>query len=172
MKNGISKSRLQEIAETVNSEHAKIEGALREGLARAEEVGKLLTEAKELVKHGGWLQWIADNCKFSERTAQNYMRVAERYPELAKSATVADLTYREAVGLLAEPKHTATVEEAYNASVEFFEYANERLKANDLTPQECFKIQRGAHVLYIGWAEIKVRAEREAGKCLNLLQQV
>ena len=100
----LATNRLQQIAETVKAEHAKIEGAWREGLTRALEVGKLLTEAKGLVKHGEWGKWIADNCQFSERTAQSYMRIADRYPEIAKSATVADLTYREVVGMLAEPR--------------------------------------------------------------------
>lgn len=102
--NALTTDRLQQIAETVKAEHAKIEGLFREGLSRAFEVGKLLNEAKELVKHGEWGSWIADNCQFSERTAQQYMRVASGLPELTKSATVADLTYREAVALLAEPK--------------------------------------------------------------------
>lgn len=101
---GMQATRLDEIAKTVNDEHSKIEGALREGLTRALKVGELLTEAKGLIKHGDWGEWISAHCVFSERTAQNYMRLSERYPELAKSATVADLTYRQAVGLLAEPK--------------------------------------------------------------------
>ena len=100
----LTTSRLQEIAKTVKTEHAKIEGIFREGLTRAIEVGKLLNEAKGLVKHGEWGKWIADNCNFSDRTAQSYMRVASRYPELTKAQPVADFTYREAVALLAEPK--------------------------------------------------------------------
>jgi hypothetical protein len=102
--NALTTNRLHEIAETVKAEHAEIEIAMRESLARAVKVGELLTEAKQLVKHGEWGKWITDNCQFSERTAQNYMRIHERFPELAKAQPVADLTYREAVGLLAEPK--------------------------------------------------------------------
>ena len=102
--NALATNRLNEIAETVKAEHAEIEIAMRESLARAVKVGELLTEAKALVKHGEWGQWITDNCQFSERTAQNYMRIHERFPELAKAQHVTDLTYREAVGLLAEPK--------------------------------------------------------------------
>lgn len=102
--NALAKNRLKEIADAANAEHTKIEDSLREGLTRAVSVGNLLNEAKKLVQHGEWRQWIADHCQFSERTAQNYMRISARYPELAKSATVADLTYREAVAMLAEPK--------------------------------------------------------------------
>lgn len=97
-------TRLQAIAKTVNAEHAAIEAALRDSLAKAVKAGELLLEAKSLVRHGDWLPWLAEHCAFSERTAQNYMRISERYPELAKSATVADLTYRGAIALLAEPK--------------------------------------------------------------------
>jgi hypothetical protein len=99
-----AKNRLCEIAETVRTEHAHIETALRESMAQAIHIGGLLTEAKGLVKHGEWGKWIAENCQFSERTAQNYMRVYSRFPEISKTQHVADLTYREAVAMLAEPK--------------------------------------------------------------------
>lgn len=130
MTRALTTNRLTEIAETVNAEHAKIEGVLREGLARAVNVGQLLTEAKGLVNHGEWGAWIADKCRFSERTAQNYMRIAAKYPELtAKSATVADLTYRKAIALLADPKpsidqdppESLTPQKAYALEIAHFE---------------------------------------------------
>lgn len=102
--NALTTSRLDEIAATITREHAEIETAMRESMARAVKIGSLLIEAKQLVKHGEWGTWLKANCTFSERTAQNYMRISARYPELEKSATVADLTYREAIALLAEPK--------------------------------------------------------------------
>jgi hypothetical protein len=102
--NALATNRLNEIAETVKAEHAQFESALRESMARAVKIGALLTEAKELVKHGEWGKWLEDHCTFSERTAQNYMRIYNKYPQLVQSATVADLTYREAITLLAEPK--------------------------------------------------------------------
>ena len=104
----LATNRLVEIAVSVNTEYAELESMLQKSMARAVTIGGLLTEAKELAGHGNWGKWIKDNFPFSERTAQNYMRVFANYPELTKSATVADLTYREAVGLLAEPKQGMT----------------------------------------------------------------
>lgn len=102
--NAITTNRLNDIAAAVNTEHVLFENAMRESLAHAVKAGELLTEAKQLVSHGEWLKWITDNCQFGERSAQNYMRIYSRFPELAKAQHVADLTYREAVGLLTEPK--------------------------------------------------------------------
>jgi len=106
--NNITTSRLAEIANTVNAEHNELEAmlkaALKNSMARAVNIGGLLTEAKELAGHGNWGAWLKNNCQFSERTAQNYMRVFASYPELSKSATVADLTYKQALNLLTEPK--------------------------------------------------------------------
>jgi hypothetical protein len=124
--NALTTNRLSEIAETVKTEHSAIDSALRESMARAVKIGALLTEAKQLLKHGEWLSWLADNCQFSERTAQNYMRIYNKYPQLAKSATVADLSYREAIGLLADPK-AAAVEYSPSAAewLDRIKWANE-----------------------------------------------
>jgi hypothetical protein len=68
------------------------------------EAGRLLLEAKAGLPHGAWLPWLQENCAFPERTARLYMKVARELPahlEGDKSATVADLTLREAVDLLA-----------------------------------------------------------------------
>jgi hypothetical protein len=51
------------------------------------EIGRRLTEAKKILGWGNWLPWLEREFGWSERTAQNFMRVAE----LAESATVADL---------------------------------------------------------------------------------
>lgn len=100
----VTSGRLDTIAAAVNVEHAEIETALRNSLIRAVRAGELLAEAKSLVKHGEWLPWLAEHCTFSERTAQNYMRIAVKFPELAKAQSVADLTYHDAIALLAEPR--------------------------------------------------------------------
>jgi hypothetical protein len=51
--------------------------------------------------HGNWLPWLAEHCpNISERHAQNFMAMARNRAEIeAKSATVADLTIREALAL-------------------------------------------------------------------------
>ena len=48
-------------------------------LASSIEIGKRLTEAKDMIDHGAWGKWLQDNVNYSERTAQNLMRVYDQY---------------------------------------------------------------------------------------------
>ena len=43
------------------------------------EVGKRLTQAKSLVQHGEWRNWLENNFTLDERTAQRFMQIAERF---------------------------------------------------------------------------------------------
>jgi hypothetical protein len=52
-------------------------------------IGRDLRLAKERLGHGQFLMWLHIEVTLSERTAQNYMRVADEFD--GKSATVADL---------------------------------------------------------------------------------
>lgn len=106
MTNNITNTRLETIASTINNTHQEVEAALQEGYKKAVLIGDLLLEAKKLIGFGNWLGWCSNNCAFSERTAQNYMRLAQHHPELAKSATIADLSYKQALHLLTEPKES------------------------------------------------------------------
>lgn len=79
------------------------------------EIGKRLTEAKELVDHGQWSQWLQKNVNYSERTAQNLMRVYDQYGEkfgmtemdslFASGApnVFEELSYTQALALLSLP---------------------------------------------------------------------
>ena len=64
------------------------------------EIGRRLYEAKSIVPHGGWGAWLAENVDYSERTAQNLMRVYEEYGRNANPQAIADLSYTQAVILL------------------------------------------------------------------------
>ncbi len=44
------------------------------------EIGRRLEEAKLRVPHGQWGDWLKNEVQFSERTAQNFMRIAREYP--------------------------------------------------------------------------------------------
>ena len=79
----------------------------------AVEIGRRLNEAKELVGHGGWLDFLRKETQFSSSTAQNLMRVYREYganqgnlfgAELANSQTFGNLTYTKALALLALPE--------------------------------------------------------------------
>lgn len=97
-------TRIIDLAKEINQEHELAEKALRDGLAHALRAGELLLEAKEITAHGTWGDWLEENFSFSKRTAQNYMRLSRRRDELEKAQHVADLSYRDAIAYLAEPK--------------------------------------------------------------------
>lgn len=52
---------------------------LNQMAGHAVEIGKLLIEAKEQVDHGEWYKWLEENFNLSEKMANNFMRVAERF---------------------------------------------------------------------------------------------
>ena len=63
------------------------------------EIGKNLIEVKQAIGHGNWLPWLDAEFGFSERSAQNFMNVADKF----KSATVSDLDFApKALYLLAQ----------------------------------------------------------------------
>lgn len=43
------------------------------------EIGKRLIEAKQQLPHGEWGEWLSEKVEFSERTARQFMRVAEEF---------------------------------------------------------------------------------------------
>lgn len=65
------------------------------------EVGKRFISAKKIVPHGQWQQWLEDNFRLSYRTANNFMRCAERFGNLQISAT---LNQSQMVEMLSLPK--------------------------------------------------------------------
>jgi hypothetical protein len=102
---------LPDLAARINHEHDQAEAAFRSGLLHARAAGELLLEAKGQLQHGKWLPWLKENVRFSERTAQAYMRVAKGWPALeAKAQRVADLPFRDAVKLLAAPEEVPAAE--------------------------------------------------------------
>lgn len=104
------------IAETIATEINTIKRQTQKiMLASSIEIGKRLTEAKELVDHGQWSQWLQKNVNYSERTAQNLMRVYDQYGEkfgmtemdslFASGApnVFEELSYTQALALLSLP---------------------------------------------------------------------
>ena len=49
------------------------------------EVGKRLTQAKEMVPHGEWLSWLEKNFQLSRKMAAKFMQCAERFPNVSTS---------------------------------------------------------------------------------------
>lgn len=63
-------------------------------------IGQRLLEAKGMLSHGEWLPWLTEKVEFSERTAQNFMRLAR---EWSNPQALADLGATKALTLLALP---------------------------------------------------------------------
>jgi len=61
---------------------------MKQALDYALEAGRLLTEAKEELNHGGFLPWLKENMPFSEDTAERYMKLNKH---LDKIRTVRNL---------------------------------------------------------------------------------
>ncbi len=66
----------QDLADKINEAHKLAREHAESAIDYAFRVGDLLTEAKDKVPHGKWLPWLRENVKFSERSAQAYMRLA------------------------------------------------------------------------------------------------
>jgi hypothetical protein len=96
-----------DLADRINAAHRLAAAAASAAIEHAREAGRLLIEAKAQCDHGNWLTWLKDHFEGSARTAQAYMRVAERWPAIESTENaqrVAHLSFREAVRLTAEPR--------------------------------------------------------------------
>jgi hypothetical protein len=92
-----SADKLTSLAEKINKQHRAAQQALSKGVAYALEAGKLLLQAKELIGHGGWGEWLKSNCPETERSAQIYMKMAREHQ--ANPKRVSDLSLRDAIKL-------------------------------------------------------------------------
>lgn len=71
------------------------------------EIGKRLKEAKEFVGHGNWGAWLETAVNYSQRTAQNLIKLYEEYGEKylesnqnSNTKSIANLTYTQALTML------------------------------------------------------------------------
>lgn len=91
--------------EELNRLHAGIESKMRSTVQDAIRAGEILAQVKERLPHGDFLPWIKLNCRFSERTAYNYMGL---HGHSSKIATVANLqdAYKQVEALEAQERKT------------------------------------------------------------------
>lgn len=100
----MNEARLSTLAAEINTIKRQTQKIMMEA---AVEIGRRLVEAKGAVGHGGWGAWLETNVDYSERTAQNLIRIFQEYGEGQQSLfgksnpqAFADLTYTQAVALL------------------------------------------------------------------------
>lgn len=84
--------RLAQLAAVANAAHS-------DTIRSAVTAGQALIEAKKLVGHGGWSGWVDEHCRFSDRTASAYMRLARQ-----RAADLGFESIRQVLRALATPK--------------------------------------------------------------------
>lgn len=77
------------------------------------EIGRRLVEAKSLMEHGEWGEWLESSVEYSKSTANNLMRIFDAYgadqmtlllDSNAKNEIFGSLSYTQAVALLGLPE--------------------------------------------------------------------
>ncbi len=126
----------EELAEKANTLYQQMQliGAL--GIQVAAQAGQCLTVIKERVGHGNWGDWCKQNLQFSERKAQNMMKLSAEMREknsiFANPQTFADIEISKVYELLSAPEEVqkAMIEnpEAEDMNVREFKDEIKRLK--------------------------------------------
>lgn len=107
------------------------------GIQMAADAGRCLTKIKERIGHGNWGDWCKRNLEFSERKAQNMMKLAAEMHEkngiFSNPQTFADIEISKVYALLAAPgevqKAVLNDPKMEEASVREFQDEIKRLKA-------------------------------------------
>jgi len=141
------------------------------------EIGRRLSEAKEILKHGEWLPWLERETDISERQAQRYMRVFSEYgaaqmglfgPE-TNATTLSDLPISKALALLSIPEsEREAFAEEVNAEAISTRELEDAIAARKAAEQRAADAERALHEaeegqgLAIAELEEKLDAAREA----------
>lgn len=135
------------------------------------EIGRKLTEAKELVPHGEWGNWLKTEVDYSKSTANNLMKIFQEYGadqisllgENLKSQTFGNLNYSQATLLLGVPAEDREkfVEEnnVEEMSARELKKAIDELKKTEEEKEKALKAMEEA--------EEKARQESEARQALE-----
>lgn len=141
-------------------------------LGHAIEIGRRLTEAKQMLSHGEWGKWLKEEIHYSKSSANNMMRIFDAYgstqmglfgPE-ANSQTFGDLEYSKALALLSVP---AEEREQFAQEVDAEHISVRQLKS---AIQERDAAQKQAAEVAAEW-ELAKEALREKEKAIQLANQ-
>lgn len=142
-------------------------------LGHAIEIGRRLTEAKQMLSHGEWGKWLKEEIHYSKSSANNMMRIFDAYgstqmglfgPE-ANSQTFGDLEYSKALALLSVP---AEEREQFAQEVDAEHISVRQLKA---AIQERDAAQKQAAEVAAEW-ELAKEALREKEKAIQRANQL
>lgn len=126
----------EELTERTNTLYQQMQLIGAMGIQMAADAGRCLTVIKERVGHGNWGDWCKRNLQFSERKAQNMMKLSAEMREknsiFANPQTFADIEISKVYELLAAPEKVqkAMIEnpEAEDMNVREFKDEIRRLK--------------------------------------------
>ena len=142
------------------------------------EIGRKLTEAKEMLPHGEWGKWLKTEVDYSKTTANNLMKIFQEYGseqinllgDNLKSKTFGNLNYSQATLLLGVPaeEREKFVEEnnVEEMSARELKKAIEELKKTEEEKEKALKAMEEA--------EEKAREEKESliGKINGLEKKI
>lgn len=150
------------------------------------EIGKRLCEAKEMVPHGAWSDWLEKSVNFKQSTANNLMRIYIEYGETqgqlwgasAKSQAFGNLTYTKAVALLAVPSEereefaeTNHVEDMSTRELqEAIKAREEAIKEKEALSKKVEKIELEAEQAKQNIKDLKKQLKTEKEEAKNALQ--
>lgn len=81
-------STLDQLADDFNSKIEQGDSRVKEGVMFYIAAGKALNQAKTLVKHGDWENWLKAKSKYPIRRAQKFMQLADRFGYLADNPAI------------------------------------------------------------------------------------
>ena len=127
----------EELTEKANTLYHQMQLIGAVGIQMAADAGRCLTKIKERIGHGNWGDWCKQNLEFSERKAQNMMKLAAEMHEkngiFSNPQTFADIEISKAYALLAAPEEVqkAVLENPKTEEMNVREFQDEikRLKA-------------------------------------------
>ena len=176
----------KEIHIEMNDTVSRLTGEIRElcrqargiALAYATQIGKRLKAAKEELPHGAWLPWLKSEVEFSERNAQNFIKLYEEYGDfqidffgmISNPQTFADLPYSKALALLALPleEREEFADKAQNSSLKELE---EAIKARNAAIAEADKAKKRIEKLE-GAEKKRLEAEKTKSELLEKLEDL
>lgn len=143
--------------------------AIEVNLLYAIEIGRRLTEAKAMLPHGQWGDYLKTQVSYSQSTANNLMRIFREYGDnqqslfgAAKSQTFANLPYSKALRLLAIPDEEEREQFAADHDLDAMSVRelDAAIKARDEAQREAAAAQKEAVRLREETAAAQQKAER------------
>lgn len=136
-------------------------------LIYAVEMGRRLEEAKSMLSHGEWGDWIKREFEFSQSSANNYMKLYKEFGASqislfgasVNSQAFANLSYSKALQLLAIPKEER---EEFAEAVNAEDLSVRQLKAAISERDEAIKKQKEAEAREKALSDKLIEAEGKA----------